>query len=62
MSYEMVEVTDRLRVGRMQNGKLDIELYDRPWKQRDAQMQALVIPPDQAAKLMEYLLKVGAYA
>ena len=58
MSYKMTELTDRVRVGRMGDGTLDVEVWERPkgWVLgAPGDVTEVLIPVDAVEALFEYL-------
>ena len=61
MAYRMTELTDYVRIGRMGDGGLDIEVWEtsRGWEEggydRDDEPQEVVIPSDAVEAIFDYL-------
>lgn len=60
MAYRMTELTDRVRIGRMGDGTIDIEVWesDRGWESscgNDDEMQEVFIPSDAVEAIFDYL-------
>ena len=61
MAYKMKQLTDKVRVGMMSDGSLDIEVWQTPfgWEPHvvpDEDLpEEIVIPPEAVDELFEYL-------
>lgn len=57
MAYKMIEITDRVRVGINRQGEFNIEVWDMPMNNPDAECEQVFVPADAASELGEFLTR-----
>lgn len=55
MAYRMHEITERVRVGINSAGELNLEVYDRDYRNQQAEVTEVYIPGDALDGLFDFL-------
>lgn len=57
MAYNMIQVSDRVRVGINSQGEANVEVWSPKFRAPDAEMVEVFIPADAIEELAKFLLK-----
>jgi len=59
MPFQMVDITSRVRIGQRRDGSFNLEVWDLPQRELDAEFVEIEIPQDAARALGEYFTLKG---